>query len=72
MDGRCAGLNDVVMVSGVEKMLDVDGGVRITTQVTDVPADQIQIGMRVRVEFRKIADDGPEGIHLFGCKVVPE
>jgi uncharacterized OB-fold protein len=34
--------------------------------------DNVAIGMRVRVEFRKINDDGPEGIHLYGYKVVPE
>lgn len=68
-----------VAPSGFEKqspyalaIIELDGGGRITTQVTDVPVDHVKIGMRVRVEFRKIADDGPEGIHLYGYKVVPE
>jgi uncharacterized protein len=53
-------------------IIQLDGGGRITTQITDVPVDNVTIGMRVRVEFRKINDDGPEGIHLYGYKVVPE
>lgn len=53
-------------------IIQLDGGGRITTQVTDVPVDNVKIGMRVRVEFRKINDDGLEGIHQYGYKVVPE
>jgi uncharacterized protein len=53
-------------------IIELDGGGRITTQIADCPLDQVKIGMRVRVEFRKINDDGAEGIHLYGYKVVPE
>ena len=53
-------------------VIELDGGGRITTQVTDIPVDDVKIGMKVRVEFRKINDDGPEGIHMYGYKVVPE
>ena len=52
-------------------IIELDGGGRITTQIADVAIDKIQIGMRVRVEFRKINDDSPEGLHLYGYKVVP-
>jgi hypothetical protein len=68
-----------VAPSGFEKqgpfalgIIELDGGGRITTQIVDVPLEDVKIGMRVRVEFRKIADDGEEGIHLYGYKVVPE
>lgn len=68
-----------VAPSGFEKqgpyalgIIQLDGGGRITTQIADVPLDAVKIGMRVRVEFRKITDDGAEGIHLYGYKVVPE
>ncbi|MBU0509392.1 Zn-ribbon domain-containing OB-fold protein [bacterium] len=68
-----------VAPSGFEKqspyalaIIALDEGGRITTQIADVPPDKVKIGMRVRVEFRKIADDGAEGIHLYGYKVVPE
>ena len=52
-------------------VIQLEGGGRLTTQVTDVPVDDVKIGMKVRVEFRKINDDGPEGIHMYGYKVVP-
>ncbi|MFZ5434373.1 MAG: Zn-ribbon domain-containing OB-fold protein [Calditrichota bacterium] len=68
-----------VAPSGFEKqspyalgIIQLDEGGRITTQIADVPVDDVKIGMRVRVEFRKISDDGSEGIHLYGYKVVPE
>jgi hypothetical protein len=63
---------------GFEKMspyalgiIELDGGGRITTQIVDTPLEKIKIGMRVRVEFRKINDEGSEGLHLYGYKVVP-
>ncbi len=49
----------------------LDGGGRITCQVADVDVNSVKIGMKVRVEFRKIMDDGDEGLHLYGYKVVP-
>jgi uncharacterized OB-fold protein len=52
-------------------VIQLEGGGRITTQVTDIPVDDVKIGLKVRVEFRKINDDGPEGIHMYGYKVVP-
>jgi uncharacterized OB-fold protein len=53
-------------------IIALDGGGRITTQISDIPVDNVKIGMRVRVEFRKINDEGNEGLHLYGYKVVPE
>jgi uncharacterized OB-fold protein len=52
-------------------IIELEGGGRITSQITDVPLDKVKIGMKVRVEFRRINDDGPTGIHLYGYKVVP-
>lgn len=67
-----------VAPSGFEKqspyalgIIELDGGGRITAQLADVPLDQVKIGMQVRVEFRRIIDDGAEGIHQYGYKVVP-
>jgi uncharacterized protein len=53
-------------------IIELDGGGRITTQIVDISPEQIKIGMRVRVEFRKLLDEGEEGLHLYGYKVVPE
>jgi uncharacterized OB-fold protein len=52
-------------------VIELQGGGRITAQIADTPLDKIQIGMALRVEFRKIIDDSPEGLHLYGYKVVP-
>ena len=52
-------------------VIELDDGGRITSQIVDVPVDKVKIGMKVRVEFRKIQDDGASGIHLYGYKVVP-
>ncbi len=54
-------------------IVDLDGGGRITSMVADVAStDDIKIGMRVRVEFRKIRTEGGEGLLCYGYKVVPE
>jgi len=53
---------------GVVEMIE---GVRFTSQIVDVPLENITIGMPLKVEFRKIRDDGHAGIHCYGYKCVP-
>jgi uncharacterized OB-fold protein len=50
---------------------EMDGGGRITAQLVDCPFANIKIGMPVRIEFRKIQEDGHHGILMYGYKVVP-
>lgn len=50
---------------------EMDGGGRITAQLVDCPFADIKIGMPVRIEFRKIQQDGHHGILMYGYKVVP-
>ena len=50
---------------------EMDDGARLTAQIVDVPLDQVEIGMSVRIEFRKIQQDGHAGILMYGYKVVP-
>ena len=52
-------------------IVELPGGARMTAQIADCPIDKVRIGMKVRVEFRKILDEGHEGIHCYGYKVVP-
>jgi uncharacterized OB-fold protein len=52
-------------------VVELVGNVRFTTQIVDIPLDDIKIGMPVKVEFRKVRDDGPAGIHCYGYKCVP-
>jgi hypothetical protein len=51
-------------------IVELDDGARITTQITDVDPAKIKIGDRVKLEFRKIQDDGKAGIIMYGYKAV--
>lgn len=48
----------------------LDGGVRVTAQISDMKPDEVKIGDRVRLEFRKLRQDGPSGILCYGYKFV--
>ena len=50
---------------------EMDDGARLTAQLVDVPLDRVKTGMPVRIEFRKIQQDGHSGILQYGYKVVP-
>lgn len=50
---------------------ELDDGVRLTAQVADVDFDELKVGMPVRLEFRKIRDEGEAGIICYGYKFVP-
>lgn len=52
-------------------IIQVDDGPRITTQIVDVPLDDITIGMAVKLEFRRIYADGHSGVIEYGHKAVP-
>jgi uncharacterized OB-fold protein len=52
-------------------IVEVDGGVRLMAQLVDVPLDDIKTGMPVRLEFRKIYQEGEAGIICYGHKAVP-
>lgn len=52
-------------------IVELDGGVRITSQIVDCPLDKIEIGQKVRVEFRRIQEDGRAGVICYGYKCVP-
>jgi len=45
--------------------------VKILSQITDCDLDKIKTGMPVRIEFRKISDEGEAGIINYGYKCVP-
>ncbi len=52
-------------------VIKLDDGVQVTAQVVDVDLDEIKIGDRVRVEFRRISQDGEAGVIFYGYKFVP-
>jgi uncharacterized OB-fold protein len=51
---------------------ELDDGVRLTAQVVDCDFAKLKVGMRVRIEFRRVSEDGPSGVIHYGYKFVPE
>ena len=52
-------------------LVELDGGVRIMTQLVDCDPDEIEIGKKVSLEFRLIRAEGAEGVLFYGYKAVP-
>jgi len=53
-------------------IVELDDGVNITGQVVDCDFEDLKIGLRVKMEFRKIFNEGEAGILCYGYKFVPE
>jgi uncharacterized OB-fold protein len=51
---------------------ELDDGVRLTAQVVDCDFADLKVGLRVRLEFRKLSEDGEAGVIYYGYKFVPE
>lgn len=52
-------------------IIELDGGVKITSQIVDCDIDRLEIDQKVKIEFRKIQQDGESGIICYGYKCVP-
>jgi uncharacterized OB-fold protein len=53
-------------------VVELDDGVKLTGQIVDCDFEDIRIGQRVRIEFRKVFQEGESGILCYGYKFVPE
>mgnify|MGYP000151674538 CR=1 FL=1 len=53
-------------------IVDLGEGVNILCQIADCEPDEVKIGMDVRLEFRKIQQEGMDGIICYGYKGVPK
>jgi len=51
---------------------ELDDGVKLTGQIVDCDFEDLKIGQRVKIEFRKVYDEGEAGIICYGYKFVPE
>jgi uncharacterized OB-fold protein len=51
-------------------IVELAPGARITTQIVDTPFEKLAIGMKVKIEFRKVQTSGEEGLLAYGYKVV--
>ena len=52
-------------------IVELDGGGRITSQIVDCDFNEIAIGLRIRMEFRKLQTEGEAGVIAYGYKCVP-
>ena len=52
-------------------LVKLEEGPLVTAQVTDVDAGQLTIGQPVEMVTRKIREDGPEGMIVYGYKFRP-
>jgi len=52
-------------------LVRLEEGPLVTAQLTDVDRDQVHIGMPVEMVTRKLAEEGEEGIILYGYKFRP-
>lgn len=52
-------------------IVDLGNNVRILCQVADCEPQDLKIGMPVRLEFRKVQQEGDAGVINYGYKCVP-
>jgi uncharacterized OB-fold protein len=52
-------------------IVQMDDGPKLTTQIVDVAFDDIEVGMKVKLEFRRMYAEGHDGIIEYGHKAVP-
>ncbi len=53
-------------------IIELDDGVKLTGQIVDCDFEDLKIGQKVKLEFRKIFEEGEAGILCYGYKFVPE
>ena len=53
-------------------VVNLGDGVKVLCQVADCDIEEVKIGLPVRLEFRKIQEEGKDGILCYGYKCVPE
>lgn len=55
----------------VVAVLEMDDGARVMAQVSDAAPQDVHVGTKVRMEFRKVKEDGEHGVISYGHKAVP-
>ena len=51
-------------------IIETKEGAKLTAMVADTNLDDVSIGKKVRLEFRKIQDEGVSGLHCYGYKAI--
>jgi hypothetical protein len=52
-------------------IIDLGDGVKISAQIADCDAGELEVGLPVRIEFRRIQKAGGSGVLCYGYKAVP-
>jgi uncharacterized OB-fold protein len=52
-------------------LVELDEGVRVTAQLTDVDPGEVEIGMAVEMVTRRLQEKGPQGYLVYGYKFRP-
>ena len=52
-------------------LVELEEGIRVTAQLTDVDADEVGIGMPVEMVTRRLQEKGPHGYLVYGYKFRP-
>jgi uncharacterized OB-fold protein len=52
-------------------IINLDEGVRLTSQLIDVKPEDVRIGMKVQAAFRKLGQEGEAGVIHYGYKFRP-
>lgn len=52
-------------------LVELNDGVKLMCQIADCDLEQLSIDQKVRIEFRKIQEDGKAGVLCYGYKAVP-
>lgn len=52
-------------------LVKLEEGPLVATQLTDVDADALNVGMPVEMVTRRLSEDGPDGIVVYGYKFRP-
>ena len=52
-------------------LVNLDDGTRMMCQLVDTDLDSIEVGLKIKLEFRLIRADGSAGVLYYGHKAVP-
>ena len=55
----------------VVAIIELEEGVRLTSQVIDVKPEDVKIGLKVQAAFRKLGQEGDAGVIHYGYKFRP-
>jgi uncharacterized OB-fold protein len=55
----------------VVALIELDDGCKLLSQVVDVTPEEVTAGLRVEAVFRKVKEDGHDGIIQYGYKFRP-